>query len=455
MRDVPSHRRERALVVGVAITLTLLRSVVLVFFEQSKFDSDQALIGLMAAHLVEGRALPIFTYGQPYMLGLEAWMAAPFFLVGGETVAMLKAPLLLVNLAIAALLPLALERASGLRPAVALLPALFFILAPPGTAGLFLEASGGNVEPLLYVLVLWLIQRRPLIFGAVLAVGILHREFTVYAVAALVLLRVADRSLFQPRSWRAVLHGGVSFAAVWQAIYLLKQFSSIDGPGTSVEWGSLRPESNLAAVFHRVCVDPAQLGSGAWLIVSSHMPDLLGGTTRDLVSFGINSSVSQGAGWLGVMLGLASTLVLGRVIWILVSTRMRPWQPPLQFAVYLLAVGVLSAGAYALLRCGVIGTGTMRYSLLALFGAVGLSALFLRVEPRRWLRAMGACVILVWAAQSGWDHARLAAEYVNHPPSNPRRVLARYLVQSGVRFAYADFWVAYSTTFLTGERVIV
>jgi hypothetical protein len=465
MMEVPSpsvsasesagRRRERQIVLAVAVLLTILRSATLVVFEQAKFDSDQALIGLMAHHLIEGRAFPVFTYGQPYMLGLEAWMAAPFFLIGGETVAMLKAPLLGVNIAIAVLLPLLLERAGGLRPAVALLPALFFILAPPGATGLFLEASGGNVEPFLYVLLFWVFRDRPMLFGVVLAVGVLQREFTVYGLGALALMRAADGSLFTRRPWRAVLQGGLAFAAVWQAIYVLKQFSSIDGPGTSVEWGALRPESNVAAVFNRICLDPSQFTTGISQIFRTHLPDLLGLGTRGLGSYGINSTLNQGADWLGVVLGTASALMLGRVIWRLASARTSPWHTSLQFGLYLFLVGVQSLAAYGLLRCGVIGIGTMRYSLLALLGAVGLGAVFLRVEPRRWLRAVGGGVILLWAAVSFVDHVRLAREYLSDRPSNPRRVLANYLTRQGIRFAYADFWDAYSTAFLTGERVIV
>ena len=51
---------------------------------------------------------------------------------------------------------------------------------PPITAAHFLTANGGNVEPCLYVLLLWLLRRRPIWFGLVLGVGFLNREFTIY-----------------------------------------------------------------------------------------------------------------------------------------------------------------------------------------------------------------------------------------------------------------------------------
>ena len=51
-------------------------------FGEINFDSDQAIVGLMAKHLSELQTFPLYFYGQGYMLGVEAWIAAPFFLVG-------------------------------------------------------------------------------------------------------------------------------------------------------------------------------------------------------------------------------------------------------------------------------------------------------------------------------------------------------------------------------------
>src|SRR6476646_4598334 len=87
--SIPLLSRDRAglrlsaLVIGVAVTLTLFRALVYLLFEQVGFDSDQAIIGLMAKHLSEGRAFPLFLYGQTYMLAVEPWTADPFFGAGG------------------------------------------------------------------------------------------------------------------------------------------------------------------------------------------------------------------------------------------------------------------------------------------------------------------------------------------------------------------------------------
>jgi hypothetical protein len=107
-------RRERWLVGAGIATLVVVRSAVLVFWEQAHFDADQAIVGLMAKHLAELRAFPLFYYGQNYMLGVEAWLAAPVFLIAGASVATLKLPLLALNVVVALLLLRIFERDVGL-----------------------------------------------------------------------------------------------------------------------------------------------------------------------------------------------------------------------------------------------------------------------------------------------------------------------------------------------------
>jgi hypothetical protein len=447
--------RERVWVLAAAMILTALRCASFVFFEGVRFDSDQALIGLMGKHLIEGRAFPVFTYGQPYMLGVEAWMAAPFFLLGGVTVAMLKLPLLFVNVAISAVLVVWIERATGLRPLLALVPALFFILLPPGTTTLLLEASGGNVEPFLMVLLLWALRARPFWFGAVLAFGVLQREFTIYALGALVVLRTCDGAVFRRENWRPIFSGLIAFCAVWQAVYLLKQFSSINGPGTSAEWAPLEASANIAALAFRVCIDASQIWPGLVTLATSHLADLFGASDRDMAAFTIASEIHQGAPWLWPILGPAFALGGARLVWLAFRQRLRPWHPPLEFPVYLILGGLQAVLIYAIVRCGQLGTAEMRYSLLGTFGAVGLTAALLRLETSRLWRALVVVMVLVWGGVTAAAHGRLAAQYAFDPPVNARRVLADTLLERGVKFAYADFWEAYIVSFLTNEQIIV
>lgn len=53
------------------------------------FDADEAILALMARHILEG-ARPLFFYGQSYMGALDAYLIAAAFLIGGQTVLMAR-----------------------------------------------------------------------------------------------------------------------------------------------------------------------------------------------------------------------------------------------------------------------------------------------------------------------------------------------------------------------------
>jgi hypothetical protein len=453
--------RERVVVLAVAAALVLFRSAVFVFFDAA-FDSDQAIVGLMAKHLGEGRALPVFTYGQDYQLAIEAWLAAPLFWLFGPSVLALKLPLLVINVALAWLLILLLERDLGLRPALGLLVASLFIVTPPGTANYFLEASGGQVEPLFAVLLLWLTRHRPLTFGAILAFGFLQRVFTIYALGALVLIEVMDRSLFSAAGLQRKLKAGLAFTAVWQVVGLVRaQAGSAWGPATSGGYAGLPvPTSDDAALnvgflLERFCFDAVSLPQSVAGFAGPFLSTMFGGHREPLVGLAIPSPGTQGVDGLWPLLGAALLLALGRIVWVAARGGIRPWHPGAQFATYLTLVGAQSSVVYVVSQCGQISAMTMRYTLLTVLGAVGIIAYHAIIEPRRPLRRLTLGVVAVWAVIGLWTHGRLLRDHLRDPPVNNRLVLADYLVANDIRYGYADFWDVYSTVFFADEQVIL
>ncbi len=452
MLEQNSRARERWIAAALVVALVVVRSAVFVFVPWAAFDSDQAVTGLMAKHLSEGRAFPLFWYGQLYLLGVEAWLAAPVMLVAGASVTSLKLPLLAINIAIALLLLRLFERDAGLRPAAAAFAASFFVLAAPITAAHVLKANGANVEPLLYVLLLWIARTRPVWLGVILGFGFLNREFTIYGAVALALLEAAHGRLLRRETLtRFAVMFGVA-AAIWAGIQVLKPYSSAAGPGTSLlELYGRMPANNLVELMRRTCFNLPGMLRGIGLLFASHWPELFGLASRQLSDFGIESGLTQG------LIGSAFLLIaLLGIPFVRVGARLaaeRRWSPRYDVCAYLTLVGVLSAVGYVTSRCGEVDFHTMRYELLSIVGACGLAAWYLVSERSRTIRAAWTTIAVVVLGMSAVAHARLITEYLTTPPVPAKGLLIEALDARGVRYGESDFWVAYYVTFMTGERI--
>jgi hypothetical protein len=440
---------ELVLCAGIAAGIVLLRAAVPLCFEQV-FDADQAIVGLMAKHLSEFRGFPLFFYGQNYMLGVQAWMAAPFFRVGGPTLAMLRAPLLLINVAVAVLLVREVAR-RGVRPVFALAAALPFVSATPLVSMELMFALGASVEPFLYVLCLWALRSRPAAFGALACFGILHREFTVFALPAF-----AVAGWREWRAWRAggLARAAASFAGVWMVVAVLKQRVNIYGPAGGVHvTGSLLLQVETLLKRLSFAWEPylGRLGD----LVTAGIPEMFGAGPIPLSRFGIKSTMSQGQDAAAVAMGVAAAVSLARLAWLGWKRGAEP-KPDARFFLYLALVAIQTVFAYGLGGGLPVGAPIVySYVLFTVLLPIAVFAAFFQRETARAWRVPVALLIVCWAGSSVRDNVRLLREYLVTPPPSPHRVMADYLVSKHIKYGRAIYWDAYVITFLAKERVII
>src|SRR5688500_16959045 len=450
--EVPRARREYWLVLLGLFAVVVFRAGVFVFWERAQFDADQAITGLMAKHLAEGRAFPLFYYGQSYMLAVEAWLAAPLFAIAGASVTALKLPLLLINLAIVWLLLRGFVFDGGLRPALAAVPVLVFALPAPGTAARFVEAMGGNVEPFLYALLMWTLRRRPGWCGLVLGIGFLQREFSLYGFLALLTIEALRGELFARDGLRRRLMTFRAAAEVWLVVYFLRQFSSAAGPGTTID-DLYVARDNITELTSRMCLDPATALAGFRSIISTHWPILFGTASHPVSDFGINAGATQG--------GVAATVLLVLMIGVPLLGLLLRLRRPLRlgaasaFSAFLVATAVFSILGYVVGRCGVIEMHYTRYELLSVVGLAGLWGWFLTAPPGSKPRTLSLAVPAVWFTLMAVPHVQMWTEYLRRPPLDVRRLIIAHLEARGITRAASDYWMAYPTTFLSQERIIV
>ena len=91
--------RRYALFVGLLVLFAAARFAILLT-SQTHVHSDEAIIGLMGKHILEGRYFPFYMYGQPYNAGAawEAYLAAVAFAFFGVGVIPLKGCIVVLSL---------------------------------------------------------------------------------------------------------------------------------------------------------------------------------------------------------------------------------------------------------------------------------------------------------------------------------------------------------------------
>lgn len=457
---VPTGRAPGALALccGLAAVLVAARGV-LFMAPGLRFDADQAVVGLMAKHISEGRAFPVYFYGQSYLPALEAYLAGPVMWLLGPTEAALKVPIVAMNVAAALLLVWFAVRDLRLSPWLALAGALPLIVPPlvPGTR--FMDAMGGNVEPLLATLLLWLVRERRWAFGIVLGTAVVVREISLFAVAALLLLDLWSRGWRRPATrerWAiAVLLVGLMSAG----LDALRPHGAMFGPGTTARPADL-DLSGGDALREQLCVDPSRWPARASRLLADHLPMMIGGTPGGALPAGLNSGVTHGnAGlrsWVPALLAAAAVAAVAAARR-RARTRPSPGEgrvPPTAFSAYLVVTGLVSLGAYGLVACSQISIDSVRYDLLVTLVPVGVILAGL-AWPSRPVRAGLVTATLLWCATSAIDYAALADEAWHHRRPDYRGEAVTTLEARGLTVLWGDFRLAYVLSFRSAERVVV
>ena len=140
-------------------------------------DADEAIVGLMAKHSLEGLKMPVFYYGQHYMGSFEPWLVSLVFSLFGVSAISLKiVPVFFSLLLVLAIYALGKEIGGG---KVGLLSALFIAIPPSALVIWSTKARGGFIELLfigtlaLLFSVRWLKSESPSLISTVLVGALL------------------------------------------------------------------------------------------------------------------------------------------------------------------------------------------------------------------------------------------------------------------------------------------
>ena len=132
----------------LVLLIALIARLLLLASDAASFHADEAVVGLMARHILQG-ARPTFFYGQAYMGSLDAWLIALGFRVLGKsvlTIRIVQSILYLLTVAAGYVLAWRLSE----RVTVALTAGLVLAIPPVNTALYTTATLGGYNETLLF-----------------------------------------------------------------------------------------------------------------------------------------------------------------------------------------------------------------------------------------------------------------------------------------------------------------
>jgi len=418
--------------------------------EIDMYLADEGVVGLMGKHILEGRSLPVFFYGQTYLGALEAYLAAGTFALFGVSLLSLRLVPLACSLlslwAVYALTELVSSKtAARWATALVALSPLYFLQWN-------LKARGGFIE---HVLLLFLVlilfwryafgkERRP---GVALALGFTAGvAFWVNQLIAAYFFVLApvlclDRS--RVLHWRALLAGflvGASLLIGYNTVYPL---------------ATARTLTRKAVTLNRVPVTERDEW-WLWRGLAKRVEALSQGADKLGIVFGVppRETVTR--------LGLSDKVRKAGGL-----TRLRRPLGALPILLFLASAAVLrprrEAGRWRFYRDGtlvfamlvvtfLVGYVSPRYMLPAYPLAAVFFAQAWELAVGRWRRCFTFCLVgLIFYALLSWADLPNAVEF-----GNQARVhnLARLLEGQGFTRCYSA-GPMYHTVFASKERVIL
>lgn len=427
----PTLSRHDWIALGVLAVLTVARTLAYLVFAPVHFDSDQAVFGIMAIDLAHLQALPIVMYGQTYLLAVISWLAAPLFAVFGPSIALLKAPFVPINVVTVGALYVVLRKAARLDTAASAIVAATLALPTVVLSQSFMNASGGHLEPVLYVALVFALRRRPIALGLAGAFMVAHREVTAVALIALAVIqlwRAEDRRVVG-RHW---LETAVVFAVALAAIRW------------STHWST-----NYGGVEAGYAVTRDLANGLSWLARDTSL--LLGLGPHDLRDAGFVLPFVEGSRVSLAVMGVLGILAIAAVV------RMRGrWRQDAR----------LEVGEYLVLTCALVAlafsgremahdTLLIRYLFILGLLPAALGASILAGDPSRAIRLTTLAALAWLAAANGLANAKYYRALSDARLPDPLGAVATFLDEQGVTTGIAPYWVSYNLTFRTGAKVHV
>lgn len=453
--DVTSLAKRSRMTLLILLGVCTGLKVLLLVREVVPFNADEAVVALMARHIVHGYGLPVFFYGQAYMGSLDALLVAGGFALLGEAVWVVRAVQIALYAGVVTSTYWIGRKITG-RASVGLLAAAI-LAVPTVNVTLYTTVSlGGYGEALLLGNILLLLalkigellenakRLRPaagwlLLWGIAAGVGLWANGLTlIYSGPAGLFL---IWKLFRSGGWRN-LSGGMAIVAA----------GALAG---AAPWLAYAVQNGLQSLLSELLGGAVSVESGSFLArAGKHVVNLilLGGS----VTFGLRPPWE--VRWLALPL-IPFILILWGVI--LTGAARKTWRKSRQregFALLWGVVGVLLAG-YVFTSFGVDPSGRYFIPLSVPFSL--FAADWLAERKKRSIAGAALVLLLGFHAIGIYQSAKkmppgLTTQFYAPAAIDQRDlpVLIDFLREQGETRGFTNYWVSYPLAFLSQEEII-
>lgn len=437
------------LILGVLVVGVIFRLLLFAFaYQKLPLSSDEAWPGLMAMHMLKGE-FPVVYWGQTYMGTQESFIdAALIFLFGAHTLTIRIYPLAFAFLFL--VVSYWLARSSYNREVGLIALALLAIPTP------YLAMCGVAIPPDNYLAVTTLgsmallltsriitAERRSLLafilLGAVLGYAFwLHLLIISYIVVAVLFLFLKDKLLLiRKEFWGLALAFFITSLPLWWFNWM-HDFATFGDVGRQGDWKRTLEMLQIALMY------TMQFFIG--------MRVMLYGDNGNNVTLPPALYYLLAAIWIVVL--VLVLIVSWKRLWRLCYLSLKNTDG----TALLLAMAAVSMVVFA--KSQRSSSNDARYllpilSVLPILFAYGLWRLHQWARPVFYVLLAIVLVAQVWGnvlLAKAWNNPALVAGPLELPDTRP---LIRFLNETGIRHAYAHYWLSYRITYETQESIIV
>lgn len=429
-----------SLVPILGVLSAIILKVSLILTEAVPFNSDEAIVALMARHILQGER-PIFFYGQAYMGSLDAWLIAGGFRIFGEHVLSLR--IVQIGLYVLFLLTTWLIARSIFKDRLVADLSIWVAAIPPVLITTYTTATlGGYGETLVFGNLVLLIGYQVILgkwssnWRAWLTLGVVSGlAFWTNGLSIVYFIPIAAAGLWTINRKQIGLYGicAVGFFVASSPWW----FYNITQGGAAL------------AVFNQDTPTSSNLLSRTIGLLALGIPTLLGiryPWTPDFVSIPVQ---------LILLLFMMGTILIyfknkqGKLI-----PMTRGWESVI--GIFIISFPVLFIGS----QFGVDATG--RYLLPLYLSVVLLQAIFISVALK-WRKAVGLTLLSVLLLVNGYEtwNASISPEKITTQFDPITRFdnqydeeLISFLHRHGETRGYTNYWVSFRLAFLSDETLI-